>query len=466
MSDSSNLSLPYLAAGQAQKHVTLNESLRRLDAIVQLGVVSATTAAQPASPVDGSVYILPAGKSGADWSGMANGALAYWRDGSWEQVNPREGWLAWARDSDSLLVWTGTAWTPFNASLSLSSGDRLLGRVSAGAGPAEEIVCTAAGRELINDADAAAQRTTLGLGTAATRNTGASGAAIPLLSTANTWSEAQTFGIGMGGSMIVRGAGADSARLRFFNNAATSAGLLVGQGFFSGSDNIGFVFNTANADLVLGTSNTDRVRISADGGLVAGAATGGSRGPGTINATAVFDDNALLTCYVIEHWLDGSIDLEKWDATTPDRETALATQPVRPVAPEGPRTLRGAAGENADLSVAPEADRREVGARSPDSDGKTPRQHLPARGFATVAEQRLDIDRYAGWVRENRRLPAFPGPDKWREEHAGKIAVGDLLQRLWETVEVLAVHAINARDRELRLEKRIEALEDQRKQQA
>jgi hypothetical protein len=43
--------------------------------------------------------------------------------------------------------------------------DRLLGRSSAGAGGGEEIACTAAGRALIDDANAAAQATTLGLGT-------------------------------------------------------------------------------------------------------------------------------------------------------------------------------------------------------------------------------------------------------------------------------------------------------------
>jgi hypothetical protein len=41
--------------------------------------------------------------------------------------------------------------------------DRLLGRATAEAGAVEEITCTAAGRNLIDDADAAAQRTTLGL---------------------------------------------------------------------------------------------------------------------------------------------------------------------------------------------------------------------------------------------------------------------------------------------------------------
>ena len=52
----------------------------------------------------------------------------------------------------------------------VSATDRLLGRSTAGAGVVEEITCTAAGRALIDDADAAAQRTTLGLGTLATQS--------------------------------------------------------------------------------------------------------------------------------------------------------------------------------------------------------------------------------------------------------------------------------------------------------
>jgi hypothetical protein len=45
----------------------------------------------------------------------------------------------------------------------VSATDKLLGRSSAGAGDIEEIACTAAGRALLDDADAAAQRTTLGV---------------------------------------------------------------------------------------------------------------------------------------------------------------------------------------------------------------------------------------------------------------------------------------------------------------
>lgn len=45
----------------------------------------------------------------------------------------------------------------------VSATDRLLGRSTAGAGDIEEITCTAAGRALLDDADATAQRATLGL---------------------------------------------------------------------------------------------------------------------------------------------------------------------------------------------------------------------------------------------------------------------------------------------------------------
>lgn len=51
----------------------------------------------------------------------------------------------------------------------VSATDKLLGRSTAGSGDVEEIACTAAGRALLDDADATAQRTTLGLGTAATQ---------------------------------------------------------------------------------------------------------------------------------------------------------------------------------------------------------------------------------------------------------------------------------------------------------
>lgn len=57
-----------------------------------------------------------------------------------------------------------TQWNE-NHTLTLAT-DKLLGRATAGTGAVEEIACTAAGRAILDDADAAAQRTTLGVGTA------------------------------------------------------------------------------------------------------------------------------------------------------------------------------------------------------------------------------------------------------------------------------------------------------------
>lgn len=69
---------------------------------------------------------------------------------------------------------SGATWTIDNQAVTyakiqnVSATDKVLGRVTAGAGTIEEITCTAAGRALLDDADAATQRGTLGLGTAAT----------------------------------------------------------------------------------------------------------------------------------------------------------------------------------------------------------------------------------------------------------------------------------------------------------
>jgi hypothetical protein len=116
-----NLELPFLAAGQAQKHVTVNETLLRLDALTQICVESATLAVEPGAPADGARYILPAGKTGAAWDAMADGALAYYRDGAWEEIAPREGWLAFARDADLLYARDASAWALAHTFLGLGT---------------------------------------------------------------------------------------------------------------------------------------------------------------------------------------------------------------------------------------------------------------------------------------------------------------------------------------------------------
>lgn len=109
------LGLPYVVAAQAQKHIPINESLARLDALVQLAVESRALAAQPASPVAGGVWILPAGAIGAAWAGQSAGTLMRFEAGGWEPLIPGEGVLAWVKDENQVVAFDGTAWTPLSA---------------------------------------------------------------------------------------------------------------------------------------------------------------------------------------------------------------------------------------------------------------------------------------------------------------------------------------------------------------
>lgn len=108
MDQTPNLALPYIAAAQAQKHVTHNEAIRALDALVQIGVESAVLSVPPDSPIDGARYIVGPSPTGA-WAGHA-GAVAAWQDGAWTILTPREGWLAWDRADSVLLAYDGTSW--------------------------------------------------------------------------------------------------------------------------------------------------------------------------------------------------------------------------------------------------------------------------------------------------------------------------------------------------------------------
>ncbi|MBS2268064.1 DUF2793 domain-containing protein, partial [Salmonella enterica subsp. enterica serovar Typhimurium] len=56
MDQTPNLQLPYIAPSQAQKHVTHNEAIRALDALVQLCVASRTLKEPPAEPREGNRY--------------------------------------------------------------------------------------------------------------------------------------------------------------------------------------------------------------------------------------------------------------------------------------------------------------------------------------------------------------------------------------------------------------------------
>ncbi|WP_236045296.1 MULTISPECIES: DUF2793 domain-containing protein [Pseudooceanicola] len=105
---SANLSMPYLQPSQAQKHVTHNEALGILDALVQLAVLDRDLATPPASPAEGDRYIVAATATGA-WAGMED-RVAVWDGGGWLFLAPQPGWRSYVLDESSMVSWLGSGW--------------------------------------------------------------------------------------------------------------------------------------------------------------------------------------------------------------------------------------------------------------------------------------------------------------------------------------------------------------------
>lgn len=111
MSDTPNLGLPLIAAAQAQKHVTHNEALDRLDRLVMLTVKSRGLTAPPTNAVAGDRYLVASGATGA-WTGQEN-TVAVCEGGGWSFLTPKAGWLAYVADETAPAVYTGTYWGSF-----------------------------------------------------------------------------------------------------------------------------------------------------------------------------------------------------------------------------------------------------------------------------------------------------------------------------------------------------------------
>lgn len=107
MSETYQFKLPLLQAAQAQKHVTMNEALTRLDALAQLRVESRSVDI-PASPVDGHAYIVPVGATG-DWAGQDH-RVALFLNGGWAFVTAFDGWSAWVIDAAACLRFSTGVW--------------------------------------------------------------------------------------------------------------------------------------------------------------------------------------------------------------------------------------------------------------------------------------------------------------------------------------------------------------------
>ena len=75
-----------LAAAQAQKHVTHNDALLQLDALLFARFLSRNVSTPPPTPADGDTYLVKATANGA-WTGQ-NGQIAYASGGVWRFTAP------------------------------------------------------------------------------------------------------------------------------------------------------------------------------------------------------------------------------------------------------------------------------------------------------------------------------------------------------------------------------------------
>jgi len=114
---SPRIGLDYVMAAQAQKHVTVNETFRLLDTVVQACVLSRSIDAEPSSPGEGDAYILTSSRTGDSWSLMAENGLSVFRDGEWSEVSAFEGMTAWVSDEAAIVVFDATEWLEAGATL-------------------------------------------------------------------------------------------------------------------------------------------------------------------------------------------------------------------------------------------------------------------------------------------------------------------------------------------------------------
>lgn len=108
MSETSRFALPLLQAAQAQKHVTVNEALSRIDGLMQLTLISVTENTPPVTPQEGDAYGVGAAAVN-DWAGQ-EGRIAVYVNGGWSFVPATLGMRAYIRDQNGWAGHDGSDW--------------------------------------------------------------------------------------------------------------------------------------------------------------------------------------------------------------------------------------------------------------------------------------------------------------------------------------------------------------------
>lgn len=328
-------------------------------------------------------------------------------------------------------------------------------------------------KTILDDADAAAVRTTIGNGTAATQNTGTSGANVPLLNGANTHSGATVFtsslGLTSGFPVMVQ-----------TSTTAAAVDNFVGGFQFLGPDSAGnsTTYGDLLAQITVATNGSERgrytfrttnngsaaSRLIVAEGLYHASATGGDKGNNTINFGAVYDDNTLLTCMAMaeEFRTKGVIDLDKWDALVPDIEIPERIETVPVMADvEVERVVDERADDGSlvrkTITVTEQAAQIELEpVWDEDGNGVDAVEHLvteeitipaetihrihgTARVFKAMCDAGFDPrdpEQYFSKMQADEALPGMPTQADWEQNG---LCMGEMFSRKWLAMEMIAI---------------------------
>ncbi len=125
MSETFNLGLPFIDGAQAQKHVTHNEALRKIDTQIHAHVLQRDLTSPPSGPQESDAYLIAENATGF-WQGHDN-EFAVFQDGAWVFSSIKAGFVLWVISDEILTVWSGVEWLDFVAAGSTSTQVDLFG---------------------------------------------------------------------------------------------------------------------------------------------------------------------------------------------------------------------------------------------------------------------------------------------------------------------------------------------------